>query len=230
MSNDERLATIGAAAADRIEDGMMVGLGTGSTAAAMVAALGRRVAEGLRVTGVATSIQTADQARALDIPLKELNDIDRIDLCIDGADEIDPNLSLVKGRGGALLFEKLVARRADRYLIIAASDKLVDHLGTRLPLPVEIVPMGWTHTADSLIDLNLRPVLRRNDDETPFVTDGGHYIVDCDWPANHQVDPGSLASAIKALTGVVDHGLFIGMATEALTIDDNGDLTEHTAR
>lgn len=228
MHSDERLAKIGEAAAGWVEDGMVVGLGTGSTAAAMVDALGRRVAEGLTITGVATSTATAEQARALNIPLKELIDVDRLDLCIDGADEIDPGLNLVKGRGGALLFEKLVARRADRYLIVAASDKLVEHLGTRLPLPVEIVPMGWTHTADSLIDLHLRPRLRRNEDDSPFVTDGGHYIVDCHWPENHQVDPGSLASAIKARTGVVDHGLFIDMATNALTIDEEGDITEHS--
>ncbi|HWV24228.1 MAG TPA: ribose-5-phosphate isomerase RpiA [Thermomicrobiales bacterium] len=229
MNNSERIARLATAAAERVEDGMLVGLGTGSTAAAMVDALGRRVAEGLRFTGVATSIATAEQAQSLGIPLKELIDIDRLDLCIDGADEIDPALNLVKGRGGALLFEKLVARRANRYLIIAASDKLVDHLGTRLPLPVEIVTMGWTHTADALIDLDLRPHLRRNADDTPYVTDGGHYIVDCDWPSDHQVDPGSLASAVKALTGVVDHGLFIQMATEVLTIDENGDLTERRA-
>lgn len=228
MPADTRLARIGEAAAARIGDGMTVGLGTGSTAAAMVDALGRRVADGLSVTGVATSVQTAEQARALSIPLRELIEIDRLDLCIDGADEIDPGLNLVKGRGGALLFEKLVARRADRYLIIATSDKLVDRLGTRLPLPVEIVPMGWTHTVEDLTALGLTPTLRHTDDESPFITDGGHYIVDCRWPDASQVDPGALAAVIKGITGVVDHGLFIDMATEALTIDENGELTEHS--
>lgn len=227
MSDQERLAKLGAAAAEYVEDGMLVGLGTGSTAAAMVDALGRRVADGLRITGVATSIQTADQTKALNIPLQKLADVDRLDLCIDGADEIDPGLNLVKGRGGALLFEKLVARRADQYLIIASSDKLVEHLGTRLPLPVEIVSMGWTHTADSLIDLYLRPRLRRNEDESIFVTDGGHYILDCQWPEESRVDPGSLATAIKLLTGVVDHGLFIDMATSSLTIDADGEISTH---
>lgn len=227
MDNEERLARLGSEAASCIEEGMLVGLGTGSTAEAMVHALGKRVAGGLRVTGVATSHYTADQATSLGIPLKLLADIDRLDLCIDGADEIDPGLNLVKGRGGALLFEKLVARRADRYLIISTSEKLVDRLGSRMALPVEIVPVGWTHTAEAIADLHMEPVLRTNDDGSPFVTDGGHYIVDCAWPTEHQVDPGSLAQALKALTGVVDHGLFIGMADTALTIDEAGEITEH---
>lgn len=227
MNNEERLARLGIEAAGRVEDGMLVGLGTGSTAEAMVNALGERVAAGLNITGVATSHVTADQATSLGIPLMLLEDIDRLDVCIDGADEIDPGLNLVKGRGGALLFEKLVARRADRYLIISTNEKLIDHLGSRMALPVEIVPVGWTHTAEGIVELNMRPVLRQKGDGSPYVTDGGHYIVDCAWPTDHQVDPGSLAEALKALTGVVDHGLFIGMADMALTIDEAGEITEH---
>ena len=229
MNNDERLVRLGIEAASRVQDGMLVGLGTGSTAEAMVNALGSRVAEGLSVTGVATSRYTAEQASSLGIPLKELSDIDRLDLCIDGADEIDPALGLVKGRGGALLFEKLVARRADRYLIIATDEKLVDHLGARMALPVEIVPVGWTHTAEGILELSMRPSLRTKDDGSPFITDGGHYIVDCVWPGDSRIDPGSLAQALKALTGVVDHGLFIDMADTALTIDEAGNITEHSA-
>lgn len=208
---------------------MLVGLGTGSTAEAMIDALGARVKEGLRFTAVATSHRTADQATSLGISLKQLSEIDRLDLCIDGADEIDPGLNLVKGRGGALLFEKLVARRAERYLIIATDEKLVEHLGSHLPLPVEIVPLGWVHTAQAISDLGLSPDVRTLDDDSPYVTDGGHYIVDCTWPRNNEVDPGALATALKGLTGVVDHGLFIGMATSALTIDPAGEITEHTA-
>lgn len=229
MNNADRLARLGHKAALQVQDGMLVGLGTGSTAEAMVNALGARVAEGLSVTGVATSHYTANQATALGIPLRELADIDRLDLCIDGADEIDPGLNLVKGRGGALLFEKLVARRANRYLIIATDEKLVKRLGTRMALPVEVVPVGWTHTAESIAELDLRPTLRTTDDGTPYVTDGGHYIVDCDWPHEYEVDPGSLADALKALTGVVDHGLFINMADTALTIDETGEIIEHRA-
>jgi ribose 5-phosphate isomerase A len=224
---DDRLTRLGGAAAGRIEDGMLVGLGTGSTAEAMVQALGARVGGGLSITGVATSFRTAELARSFGIPLKELAEIDRLDLCIDGADEIDPALNLVKGRGGALLFEKLVARRADRYLIIATDEKLVDRLGVRMPLPVEIVPTGWTHTAEAIAALGLAPELRRIDGGTAYLTDGGHYIVDCAWPDDHQFDPATLAAALKALTGVVDHGLFIGMADTALTVDAAGAITEH---
>lgn len=227
MDNVQRLARLGIEAAARVEEGMLVGLGTGSTAQAMIRALGERVKDGLQVTGVATSKYSADQASALGIPLKALSDIDRLDLCIDGADEIDPALNLVKGRGGALLYEKLVARRADNYLIIATDDKLVETLGSRTPLPVEVVPTGWTHTAESIMALHLRPTIRARDDGSPYITDGGHYILDCAWPGNADVDPGSLATALKAMTGVVDHGLFIQMADLALTIDEAGEIAEH---
>jgi ribose 5-phosphate isomerase A len=229
MDNAARLQALGTEAAARVEDAMLVGLGSGSTAEAMVHALGSRVAAGLRLTGVATSHRTAKLAGSYRIPLRELAEIDRLDLCIDGADEIDPALNLVKGRGGALLFEKLVARRADRYLIIATDEKLVGRLGTRMPLPVEVVPVGWTHTAEAIAGLGFTPTLRKAPDEAPYVTDGGHYIVDCAWPPMHQPDPATIATAIKALTGVVDHGLFIGMVDTALTIDAAGGITEHHA-
>jgi ribose 5-phosphate isomerase A len=230
MDSSGQLTQLGIEAASRIEDGTLVGLGTGSTAEAMVHALGARVAAGLSVGGVATSVRTAELARSLNIPLKELAEIDRIDLCIDGADEIDPALNLVKGRGGALLFEKLVARRADRYIIIATDEKLVPRLGVRMPLPVEVVPTGWTHTAEAIAELGLAPALRELEGGSPYVTDGGHYILDCAWPNNHQFDPATLATALKALTGVVDHGLFIGMADTALTVNASGVITEHRAQ
>lgn len=226
METSERLAWIGARAASEVADGSIVGLGTASTADAMTRALGQRVAEGLRITGVATSVRTADLARSLNIPLVSLDEVERIDICIDGADEIDPAVNVVKGRGGALLFEKLVARQADRYIIIAADEKLVPHLGTRLPLPVEIVPLGWQATAGSLAALGVTPVLRKNDDGAPYVTDGGHWILDCDPPQGGFTDPAGLAEAIKATIGVVEHGFFIGMADLALTIDEAGEITE----
>lgn len=229
MDNATRLSMLGAEVANLVEDGMTVGLGTGSTAAAMVDALGERIRQGLRITGVPTSLQTSRQARHLGIPLKELSDIDRLDLCIDGADEIDPALSLLKGRGGALLFEKLVARRADRYVIVATTEKLVEKLGSRMPLPVEVIPVGWSHTFEDLGELGLRPELRKNDDGTPFLTDGGHYIADCGWPEANEVDPGSLAYAVKSQTGVVDHGIFIRMAHVVYTIDEEGEIKEHSA-
>ncbi len=224
LSMQERLQRIGKYAASLVEDRTVVGLGTGSTAAAMVDALGERVRnEGLRVVGVATSIATSNQASSVGIALKNLDDIDRLDLCIDGADEIDPDFNLTKGGGGALLFEKLVARRADHYVIISADEKVVDALGQRFDLPVEVVTVGWKHTAEGITELGLTPQLRRNDDGRPFVTDGGHYILDCNWPEGG-LDPKKLATDLKALVGVVEHGLFIDMANTVVTVDAEGEI------
>ena len=218
------LTSIGTHAASLVEDGMVAGLGTGSTAAAMIDALGARVQQGLHVTAVATSNQSRRQAESYGIPVVELADVDRIDICIDGADEIDPHLNLVKGRGGALLFEKLVARQADHYVIIATADKCVERLGTRMPLPVEIIPTGWNHTAAIIRTLGLEPTLRTEGDRM-YTTDGDHGIVDCVWP-QEAIDPARLASEIKAITGVVDHGLFIDMADHIITIDQTGIVHE----
>jgi ribose 5-phosphate isomerase A len=225
MEASIRLERIGAQAAGVVTPGMTVGLGTGSTASAFVRALGVRVADGLTITGVPTSVETERLARSLDIPLTDLNSVDVIDLCVDGADEIDPVLDIVKGRGGALLFEKLVARQADRYIIVATDDKLVSRLGTRLPLPVEIVSLGWHHTARELERIGLGPSLRRGQDGEPFVTDGGHHILDCETEGID--DPPALAARIKAITGVIDHGLFIDMVDLAMTVDTAGRVTTH---
>lgn len=225
-----RLERIGAHAAGEVAPGMVVGLGTGATASAFVRALGGRVAGGLAVIGVPTSIDTANLATSCGIRLKTLEDVDHIDLCVDGADEIDPALNVIKGRGGALLYEKLVARRADRYIIIASDEKLVDQLGTRLPLPVEIVPVGWHHTAKELERLGLKPTLRRQPSGAngpPYVTDGAHYILDCD--VGGIEDPTELAIHIKQITGVVDHGLFIGMVDIVFTIDHAGTVHRRDA-
>lgn len=229
LTNEQKLEKLGQHVASLVTDGMTVGLGTGSTAAAMVDALGDRVKDGLQIKAIPTSNATEEQARELGIPLVDLAEVDQIDVCIDGADEIDPDLNLVKGRGGALLFEKLVARRSDHYIIIATDDKLVQHLGTRLPLPVEIVPVGWVHTAEAIRNLGFMPNIRMTDAGERYVTDGGHVIVDCDWPAEG-MDPAEAARDLKLITGVVDHGLFINMADRAFTIDENGEITEHTAK
>lgn len=227
MDSAERLARIGERAADEIPDGAIVGLGSGSTAESMVRALGRRVAGGLRLTGVATSSRTAALASESGIALCQLSEVDWLDLCIDGADEIDPRLDLVKGRGGALLHEKLVAVQARRLVIIASSEKLVGRLGIRLPLPVEVVPFGRRHTTERIRDLGLVPLLRTGSDGSPFVTDGGHHILDC--TGGPFDDAAALAAALKSVTGVVDHGLFIGIADLALTIDESGEISEHIA-
>ncbi|HEY0418430.1 MAG TPA: ribose-5-phosphate isomerase RpiA, partial [Acetobacteraceae bacterium] len=164
-----------------ITDGMIVGLGTGSTSQLMIAALGVRVAAGLRIRGVATSEHSAEQARSLGIEVLQLDDVKRIDLTIDGADEIDlANFGLIKGGGGALLREKIVARASNMEIIIADVSKLVPRLGQHMPIPVEVIPFGWRHTAARLTDLGCTPHLRpAATGDTPYLTDGGHYILDC---------------------------------------------------
>ena len=199
---------------------MLVGLGTGSTAKFAVEALAVRMSQGLRFTGVATSEATAQQARSLGIPLADLGER-QIDLTIDGADEIDKSLNLIKGRGGALLREKLVAASSRQFVIIADEFKLVDQLGSKMPLPVEVVPFGWQSTAHRLERLGCRAVHRED-----FTTDGGHLILDCAFGSIP--DPAALASHIDSIAGVVEHGLFLGMATRAFVATSSG-MRELTA-
>jgi len=225
MDDATRMRLIGERAANLVPDGATVGLGTGSTADAMIDALGELVRQGLKVTGVATSNRTIARAQAAGISLVPLDEAGDLAICIDGADEIDPALNLVKGRGGALLYEKLVARSADRLVIIGSAEKLVDRLGTRLPIPVEIIPFGADHTTREIASLGIDPVLRTNGDDQPYVSDGGHWIVDC--ASNGIDDPAQLAHDIKQITGVVEHGLFVGLCDLAMTIDTNGVIVEH---
>ncbi|HEU5430139.1 MAG TPA: ribose-5-phosphate isomerase RpiA [Thermomicrobiales bacterium] len=213
-------AAVGEAAAAEVRPGMVVGLGTGTTADAFLRALGRRVAGGLAMTGVATSDRTAALATELGIPLTTLDGVGRLDLGVDGADEIDPQLDAVKGRGGALLREKLVALACADYLLIAAAEKRVERLGARLPLPVEVVPFGWLHTAARLRPLGLEPRLRIGDGGEPFRSDSGNLILDCD--TGPIVDPAALARSIKSIAGVVDHGLFIGLAQRVFFAEPDG--------
>ena len=194
---------------------MIVGLGTGSTAKFAVDALARRMNEGLRFTAIPTSEATAQQARALGIPLSTLAEHPDIDLTIDGADEIDPHLNLIKGRGGALLREKIVAASSRELIIIADDSKLVEQLGAKMPVPVEVVPFGWQSTAQRLERLGCRAVLREG-----FTTDGGHYILDCAF--GPIPDAKSLAREIDSIVGVVEHGLFLGMATQVLIASATG--------
>ncbi len=228
MKEQERIQRLAAAAAALVQPGMIVGLGTGSTASAVVDELGRRVAGGLTMTGVVTSDRTGEQARSLGIPLATLDDVALLDLGLDGADEIDPALNAVKGRGGALLMEKLVALACAQFVLVASSEKSVKQLGVRLPLPIEVVRFGWKHTANRLRSLGLTPTLRVTSatDATPYLTDMGNYILDCA-PAPI-ANPGELAAAIKAIPGVVEHGLFIGIASAALQVDPDGELLYRT--
>ncbi|HMO28720.1 ribose-5-phosphate isomerase RpiA [Enterovirga sp.] len=218
-ATDQKRAAAERAAA-LVQDGMRVGLGTGSTAAFVVEALGRRVGEGLRFRGVPTSEATRRQAESLSIPLATLEEEPELDLVIDGADEIGPELALIKGGGGALLREKLVAVASRRMVVIADASKQVARLG-RFPLPVEVVPFGFETTrrrlASFLREAAGRPVetvLRRGSDGAPFLTDGQHWIVDAHMEAIE--DPARLAAGLKALLGVVDHGLFVATAGLAL--------------
>ncbi|MFI4975358.1 MAG: ribose-5-phosphate isomerase RpiA [Caulobacterales bacterium] len=224
MSQDDQKRAAGEAAALLAEDGMLVGLGTGSTAAWFVKALAGR---GLKVRGVPTSEATADLARSLGLELASLDDVARIDLTVDGADEIGPGLSLIKGAGAALLREKLVWEASARCVVIADASKQVDRLG-RFPLPIEVVAFGHKATAlrigDALAecDLGVAPRLRLKDGAA-VRTDGGNLIYDAACGAIP--DPAALAKALKSVTGVVDHGLFLDLADIALIGTDGGVVT-----
>ena len=194
-----------------VHNGMVLGLGTGSTASLMVQALGRRVSEGLRVVCIPTSERTADQARSLGITITDFANHPAIDLTIDGADEVHTGtLDLIKGLGGALLREKIVASASRRMTVIVDASKLVPILGVSVRLPVEIVRFGWQATAARLRDEGADGSLRGSP-EDPFRTDGGNHIIDCQFPAIPSA--AALQARLKAITGVVETGLFVGLAT-----------------
>jgi ribose 5-phosphate isomerase A len=199
------------AAASFVLDGMVVGLGTGSTAKFAVDALARRMRdENLRFIGIPTSEATAAQARSLNIQLTNLGAHPSIDLAIDGADEIEPRTrNLIKGRGGALLREKIVESAAKQLIIIADESKLVEKLGSKMPVPIEVVQFGWQSTARKLDVLGANAKLRES-----FITDSGNFILDCAF--GPIADPETLAREIDSTVGVVEHGLFLGMATKII--------------
>jgi ribose 5-phosphate isomerase A len=210
-SQQDRLKAAAAeAAAAHLHDGMIVGLGTGSTAAFAVDAIGKRVAQGLRIIGVPTSEHTAKQATALNIPLAPVEEHEWIDVTIDGADEVElGTLNLIKGLGGALLREKIVATSTRKLIIIVDDSKIVTRLGSHDPIPVEVVSFGWETTERRLRRIGGNPVLRRSSDGTIFVTDGGHYILDCKFgPLPESADT---EQRLNNTVGVVEHGMFLGM-------------------
>ncbi|MNO28465.1 Ribose-5-phosphate isomerase A [compost metagenome] len=207
-------------AVEYVEDGMKVGLGTGSTAYWAIRKLGERVSEGLKITAVATSRASEDQARELGIPLVAFGDIDSLDLTIDGADELDSSLQLIKGGGGALLREKIVASNSTRMIVIADEGKVVNTLG-KFPLPVEIVPFAWEWTVAELAKLGCQPELRRSGEEL-YKTDNGNYIADCRFEVIASAP--KLALTIQSIPGVVDHGLFIGIAAMAIVGKHDGSI------
>ena len=225
MTADDQKRAAGEAAAQLVADGMTVGLGTGSTAAWFVRALAERVKGGLTVSAcVPTSEATAALARELGLPVIGLDEARRIDLTVDGADEIGPGLALIKGGGAALLREKLVWEASDRCVVIADAGKVVETLGA-FALPIEVVAFGHRKTANRILDVlidhgvEMPPKLRAKDGQ-PVRTDGGNYIYDA---ACKAIDnPSALAADLKAVTGVVDHGLFLDLAEEALVGTDTG--------
>lgn len=212
-------------ALDFVEDGMKLGLGSGSTAEAFLEVLAPRVRGGLKIIGVATSERTAQKARALGIPIAELDSQAPLDLTIDGADEADRDLNLIKGGGGAQLREKIVATSSRRMIVIADESKLVARLG-RFPLPVEVATFGHATTAARIVaaagKLKYRsvPIALRLKDDAPFKTDGGNYIYDCSFGAI--ADAAALAKAISDIPGVVEHGLFVGIASVLVVAGADG--------
>ena len=200
-------------AAAQVQDGMAVGLGSGSTSALVIDEVGRRVREGLRIVGIATSLKSHRQAESLGIPLTDFGRQPQLDLTIDGADEVQRGtLHLIKGHGGALLREKIVAMASKRMVVAVDPRKLVDRLGSVFSVPVEVVPFGWETTGRRLRDQGFAPELRVNDDGKPYITDGQHYILHCNLPQSG-LSPEQAAEAFKRTTGVVEHGLFLGIAT-----------------
>ncbi len=205
-----------------VRSGMALGLGTGSTAAHVLDALAARLRDGRLhgVRGVPTSTWTAERCAALDIPLATLEECPQLDVTIDGADEIDPSLHLIKGLGGALLHEKVVAAASARMVVVADGSKLVPRLGTRAPLPIEVIPFALPLCRRLLAGLGWTGQLRLAPGGEPFATDEGNVILDCrrdDWG-----EPAALAAAIEAVPGVAGHGLFIGLAQAAVVATDGG--------
>jgi len=197
----------------QVTDGMILGLGSGTTSAIAVEILGQRVRGGLRVVGIPTSETIAAQARSLGIPLAGLDECPHIDMTIDGADRVDErNLNLIKGRGGALLREKLVATASKRLVIAVHDSKVVSHMSVAEPIPVEVVPFGWQSTAGRLAVLGARWEIRPDSNGNPFVSDGGHFILDCTFDTGIPAE--ALAAELDHVVGLVEHGLFIGLASE----------------
>jgi ribose 5-phosphate isomerase A len=196
-----------------IQDGMIVGLGSGSTATHFIKLLGARVQQGLRVRGIPSSKSSEALAKSLSIPIIDFQQTSTIDVTIDGADEIAPGLALIKGGGGALLREKIVASASKKFVVVADSSKIVQHLG-KFPLPVEVIPMAAPLVAGKLSALNIRPRVRQQSSGGDYITDEGNLILDCD--CGQILDPPALAAQIRAIVGVVEHGLFLNMAGLAI--------------
>lgn len=209
-------------AATYVQSGMVIGLGTGATATLFVRRLAERLAQGelTNIVGIPTSSQIESEAKRLNFPLTTLEDQPQIDLTVDGADEVDPQLNLIKGGGGALLREKIVAQASKREVIIVDEAKLSPVLGTKWHVPVEVIPFGWRTQAAYLTALGAKVVLRLSKDGTPFITDQGNYILDSHF--GQIADPAALAKTLNQRVGIVEHGLFVKLAQEVIVGTDQG--------
>ena len=221
MTQDEAKLKAAQHALDFVQDGMSLGLGSGTTSTVFIKQLGERVKQGLRVQGIATSDASQRLAESLSIPITTFDQCPELDLAIDGADEVGPDLALIKGGGGAMLREKIVASAARRFIVIADSSKLVDTLG-RFPLPVEVIQMALPLVSRKLEALDLNPKLRHHPNGSLYITDEGNFILDC--ACGSIPDPAWTASELRGIVGVVEHGLFVNMASLALIAGDDGVL------
>jgi ribose 5-phosphate isomerase A len=209
-------------AVEFVEDGMVLGLGTGSTTRLAVDEIGKLVKSGYKLVGIPTSVETEKQARSLGIPLTTLDQVKHIDLTIDGADEVDPRFRLIKGLGGALLREKIVAYHSRREIIIVDDSKMVDTLGVRTPLPVEVVQFSHVRTKQALEGLGCVASIRGG--AAPFITDNGNVIYDCKFRSIDE--PERLESELNSIPGVVENGLFLGLATCVVVGTDSGAIVK----
>ncbi len=227
MADEQRMSTAGpdpsdldriaVAALARVDSGMLLGLGTGRAAEAFLRRLGERVRGGLQIRGVATSERSAALARRENIPMVPFDEVERLDVAVDGADEVAPDLGLIKGLGGALLRERVVAYEAAEFIILVTPEKLVEKLGSRVPIPVEVVPFASTSAARHLTALGGKPAIRKNADGYPLQTDNHNWILDT---AFGPMDaPAAVDARIRKIPGVVDTGLFLDMATLVLVAD-----------
>ena len=213
MANDLEKEAAARASLRYIKDGQVVGLGTGTTASHFVQLLGEQVKQGLRIRGIPTSVRAAEQATSLGIPLTNFDECQQIDVTVDGADEVDPQLRLIKGGGGALLREKIVASATKQYVIVVDGSKQVATLG-KFPLPVEVIKFALALIAKKITELGAEVALRRTADGKPYLTDENNYILDCHFAKIRGAD--GLANKLSDMPGVVEHGLFINLANVVL--------------
>ena len=222
LSAQEIKKKAGQEAAALISNGMTIGLGTGSTVFFLIEELGRRIKQGLSFRAVPTSVQTVELASAMGMQLVDLNEVDQLEITIDGADEIDPHGRLIKGGGGALLQEKIVAAASKEMVVIADESKLVETLG-RFPLPVEVIPFGYKHVIDSIKKQTYcGQLILREKNGKPFITDHQHYIIDCHFGSIGDVT--ALDAILRSIVGVVETGLFFGLASGALIGRGDGSI------